>query len=220
MKKIVSLVLIFVFSISLAIVQTANVTAQDAPSSEDPASIQTLEEAQQALADAKAKLSTAGFLQKFKILQQIKRLEGRLMDLIVDGEGAKPTKCASLVDQSIAKTDKSIQEITNKICGTTEQRVDITFYPMLEHCKSPFDLKCVCGHHPDRPGCGGSSMSGGNMSGEGMAGGDNAMANNCLSAEEAQAAIADLQRARENLVKIQELDADINNVPDLCEKQN
>ena len=154
MKKLISLALVFVFLVSLAV---TGVIAQDSPVSDDPANIQTLEEAQQALADAKSKLSEAGFLNKLKLIQQIKKLEARLMDLIVDGEGAKPTKCASLVDQSILKTDKSIQEITKRICDGTE-RVDITSYPMEKHCKSPFDTKCVCGHHPDGPGCGGSSM--------------------------------------------------------------
>lgn len=204
MKKVISLILVFVFLVSLA---ATSVIAQDAPPSDDPTTLQTIEEVQQALGDCRQKLSEAGLLKKFKLIQQIKKLEARLIDLITEGEGAKPTQCVSLFDQLTGRTDKAIEQITNMICPDTAQRVDITFHPMFEHCKSPFDTKCVCGHHPERPEC----MSG--MSGS-------SMTESCISAQDAQLAIQDLQRAQENLAKLQQLDADTNSVPDLCEKQN
>lgn len=217
MKKIISLVLISIFLVSLVVLPTTNVIAQDASSSGSPAdvnpeSLQTLDEVEAALAAAKAKLSSAGF--SFKLLQKIKQLEGRLQDLIVDGEGAKPTKCASLVDQSISRTDQAIKEITNKICSDSTQRT--AYRGMCNPFLSNFS-ECEAKEHGHGGGHGGM-MSG---SGEGMMGGGSTdMAKPCLSAEEAQLAIADLQRSRDALVKISGLDANTNSVPDLCEKQN
>ncbi len=203
MKKIVSLILIFVFLITLTI-QATNVAAEDAPEV-DPLTIQTLEEAEAALSDARSKLAADGF--NLKLIQKIKQLQGRIGDLLAEGDGAKPTKCVSLFDQILGRTDKAIQQVSTMICeDSASQRVDITFYPMLEHCKSPFDTKCVCGHHPERPEC----MSGGGMS---------AMAEKCLSPEAAQLIIQDLQRSREALSKLQELDANADTVPDVCVKQ-
>ena len=206
MKKVISLVLIFVFLVSLAVVQIG-VNAQDtAPV--DPANIQTLEEAQQALADAKSKLSKASIFQTLKILQQIKRLEARLMDLLVDGDGAKPTKCASLIDQSITKTDASIQAITKRICGAER----IAYRGMCNPFLSNFS-ECEAKEH----GHGGGHDGGGMMSGGNAA---ETMTKPCISAADAQIAIDDLKRAREALAKIQGLDGNADSVPDLCQKQN
>ena len=66
---------------------------------------------------------------------------------------------------------------------------------------------------------GGGHDNGGHM---GMMGGDNSgetnMAKPCLTTEQAQAAISDLQRVRDSLAKIQGLDANADSVPDLCVK--
>lgn len=201
MKKAISLILIFVFLITMTI-QATNVAAEN-PSDADPATIETLEEVQAALADAKSKLSSAGLFSSIKLIKKIKLLEARLTDLLLEGDGAKPTKCASLFDQVEGRTDKAIEHISNNICPTTER----TFYPMYEHCSSPFDLNCVCMHHPDRAGC--ENIGGGSMS---------MSSKPCISDISAQNAISDLQKAKDALAKLNG-DSDSNTIPDVCEKQ-
>ena len=215
MKKMISLVLIFVFLVSL----TTNIviahgmggnnmggsnSSSGSSADVDPESLQTLDEVEAALASAKDKLATAGF--SFKLLQKIKQLEQRLIDVATNGDGAKPTKCVSLIDQSIGRTDSAIKEVTNKICSDSTQR--IAYRGMCNPFLSNFS-ECEAKEH----GHGGGGM---------MSGGSDAMAmasKPCLSVEEAQVAIADLQRSRDSLVKIQGLDANSDSVPDLCQKQ-
>ncbi len=208
MKKAINLVLIFVFLVSLT---TNSVIAHGmggsnsssgSPSDVDPESLQTLQEVEAALGDAKQKLADAGF--SLALLKKIKQLEQRLMDIAVDGEGAPPTKCASIVDQATDRTVAAIQQITKKICSeTTTQR--IAFRGMCNPFLSNFS-ECEAKEH----GHGGGHESSGHMS--------EPPKPKCLSAEEAQIAIADLQRAKDALDKLNALDTDANGIPNFCEK--
>ncbi|GEM_PF-5068094 len=116
----------------------------------------------------------------------------------------------------ISKVEKFQERLCSEVNPTVPSR---TFHPLAKHCKSPFDVKCVCGHHPDGPGCSSLGMSGGGMSGgetsEEMP--ESESQPPCLSdedfAEQLEGVEEILQSFSEGIVK----DSNGNGLPDACE---
>lgn len=228
MKKVilVSLVLIFVFcSFSISTKGQSDTDAGDVAvgiflgSIEDELIQESAQEMKQ-IAKELAKAAKESGATK-SVLPFVNSLSRNAKELVRTSQHLSVKKCdnsATFREANVQIIISKANKLQEKLCSNVNAaRVDVTFYPMAKHCiiGSPNFQKCLCGHHPGSPGCGGtSSMSGG------MHGGSEPSEPKepeCISDEDFASRLTRLEDIFNELVSTLTKDSNGNGLPDFCE---